>query len=89
MLSLQKKKFFLFTPRFLIGKLISVAELLLRMYFSNDPLGLKRNKRKCNFNYAAMSMMTSQILKFVDFIKTQKSRYSENETFFLQIKKNY
>ena len=35
-------------------------------------------------------MMTSQILKSVDFTKTQKSRYLENETFFLQIKKiNY
>ena len=35
-----------------------------------------------------MSMMTLQILKFVDFTKTQKSRYLENETlFFLQIKK--
>ena len=33
-------------------------------------------------------MMTSQILKFVDFTKTQKSRYLENETLvFLQIKK--
>ena len=33
-------------------------------------------------------MMTSQILKFVDFTKTQKSRYLENETlFFLQITK--
>ena len=32
-------------------------------------------------------MMTSQILEFVDFIKTQKSRYLENETFLLQIKK--
>ena len=31
-------------------------------------------------------MMTPQILKFVDFTKTQKSRYLENETFFLQIK---
>ena len=31
-------------------------------------------------------MMTSQILKFVDFTKTQKSRYLENET-FLEIKK--
>ena len=30
--------------------------------------------------------MTSQILKSVDFIKTQKSRYLENKTFFLQIK---
>ena len=35
-----------------------------------------------------MPMMTSQILKFVDFTKTQKFRYLENETiFFLQIKK--
>ena len=32
-------------------------------------------------------MMTSQILKFVDFTKTPKSRYLENKTFFLQIKK--
>ena len=32
-------------------------------------------------------MMTSQILKSPDFTKTQKSRYLENETFFLQIKK--
>ena len=33
-------------------------------------------------------MMTSHILKFVDFTKIQKSRYLENETlFFLQIKK--
>ena len=33
-------------------------------------------------------MMTSQILKCVDFTKTQKSRYLENETFFLKIKKS-
>ena len=33
-------------------------------------------------------MITLQILKPVDFIKAQKSRYLENETlFFLQIKK--
>ena len=32
-------------------------------------------------------MKTSQILKSVDLIKTRKSRYFENETFFLQIKK--
>ena len=31
--------------------------------------------------------MTSQILKSMDFLKTQKSGYLENETFFLQIKK--
>ena len=33
-------------------------------------------------------MMTSQILQFVDFTTTQKSKYVENETLFsLQIKK--
>ena len=33
-------------------------------------------------------MMTSQILKSVDFTKRQKSRYLQNESlFFLQIKK--
>ena len=45
-----------------------------------------RNKHKCNFHYQAMLMTMSQILKSVDFTKTQKSRYLENETFFLQIK---
>ena len=34
-----------------------------------------------------MPMMTSQILKCVDFTETQKSSYLEKETFFLQIKK--
>ena len=35
-----------------------------------------------------MPMMTSQILKSVNFTKTQKSRYLENETLlFLKIKK--
>ena len=34
-----------------------------------------------------MPMMTSQILKSMDFTKTQNSRYLKNETFFLQIKK--
>ena len=34
-------------------------------------------------------MMMSQILKFVDFTKTEKTRYLKNETlFFLQIKKS-
>ena len=33
-------------------------------------------------------MMTSEILKFVDFSKIQKSEYLENKTlFFLQMKK--
>ena len=51
-------------------------------------LGFKRNKHKCNFHYVAMPMMTSHILKSVDFTKTQKSRHLENETlFFLPIKK--
>ena len=35
----------------------------------------------------AVSMMMSQILKSLDFTKAQKSRYLEDETFFLQIKK--
>ena len=35
-----------------------------------------------------MSMMTSQILQFVDFTKTQKSKYLQNETVFFQIKKS-
>ena len=40
------------------------------------------------FQYVAMPMVTSQILKFRDFTKTQKSRYLENKTlFFLQIEK--
>ena len=34
-----------------------------------------------------MPMMMSQILKSMDFTKTQNSRYLKNETFFLQIKK--
>ena len=34
-------------------------------------------------------MVMSQISKFADFAKTQKSRYIKNETlFFLQMKKN-
>ena len=34
-----------------------------------------------------MLMMTSQILKSVDFAKTQKSRYLENETIFFSSNK--
>ena len=37
----------------------------------------QKKQIKCNFHYAAMSMTTIQILKFVDFTKTQKSRYLE------------
>ena len=32
--------------------------------------------------------MVSQISKFLDFTKTLKSKYLENETFFFQIQKN-
>ena len=40
------------------------------------------------FHYVAMPMVTSQILKSMDFTKIQKSRYFENEAlFFLQIKR--
>ena len=40
-------------------------------------LGLKRNKHKCIFHYyVAITMMTSQILKSVDFTKTRKSSIS-------------
>ena len=34
-------------------------------------------------------MMTSQILKCVDFTKTQKSKYLENETLLFFLQKNY
>ena len=47
-----------------------------------------RNKHKCNFHCVAMLMMASQILKSVDFTKTRKSPYIENEPlYFLQVKK--
>ena len=44
-------------------------------------------KHKCNFHYAVTCMMKSQILKSIDFIKTQNPRYLENETFFIETKK--
>ena len=57
-------------------------------YLTKQDLRFKRKKHKCNLHYAAMLMMTSQILKSAGFTKTQKSRYLENEAlFFLQIKK--
>ena len=34
-------------------------------------------------------MMTSQILKSMDFTKTQKSRYLDNETLFFVQKKKF
>ena len=42
----------------------------------------------CNFHYVAMPMMISQILKSVNFKKTQKPRYRENKTVFLLPIKN-
>ena len=41
------------------------------------------------FHYVAMPMVTSQILKSVDFTKTEKSRYLKKENFFVLIKKNH
>ena len=55
-----------------------------------DIIYLKDSKeisKMCSFPYAAMSMMTSKILQFVDLTTTQKSKYLKNKTFFLQIKK--
>ena len=48
----------------------------------------QKNKHKCNFLYVAMSIMTSHILKFVYFTKTQRLGYLENETFFQNEKKS-
>ena len=42
---------------------------------------------KCNLHYVTMPMRMLKFLKSVDFTKTRKSRYLENEAlFFLQIK---
>ena len=49
-------------------------------------LGFKRNKHKCDFHYVTMLVMTSQVLKCMDFTKTQKAKNLKNETFFLRIK---
>ena len=47
----------------------------------------KGNKHKCNFHYAAMLMMTSHILKSVDFTEIEKSIYLESKSLsVLQIK---
>ena len=50
-------------------------------------LGFKRSEHKFNFYHVAMPLMMSQILKFIDFTKTEKSSYLKNKTSFLQIKK--
>ena len=47
-----------------------------------------RNKHERNFHYVAMHMIMSQILKLMDFTKTQKSRYLQNKKFFFQMKKS-
>ena len=48
--------------------------------------GIQENKQKCNFHYVAMSMMASQILQFMDFTETQKSKHLQKETLsYLQI----
>ena len=45
-------------------------------------LWIQKNKQKCNFHYAAMSMMTSQILKLLDFAKTQNLDISRTKHYF-------
>ena len=41
----------------------------------------KKNKDRCNFHYVAMSMITSETMKSVNFTKkTQKFRCFGNET---------
>ena len=63
-------------------------QILPYCHFTKIIKGFKRNKHKCNFHFVVMLMMTSRILKSMDFTKSRKSRYLENETlFFLQIKR--
>ena len=65
----------------------NVCTLVFDQIFFLQYLGFKRTKDKCNFHYVAMSMMTSQILKFEDFTKTQIS--GERNIIFSSNKKNY
>ena len=68
--------------------LLDASVVLIQALIRLPEQGFKRNKHKWNLHYAAMLMMTSQILKSAGFTKIQKFRYLENETlFFLQIKK--
>ena len=47
---------------------------------------IQEKKQKFNFHYVAMSMMASQILQFMDFTETQKSKYLQKEILsYLQI----
>ena len=45
-------------------------------------LGFKRNKHQYNLHYEVMPMMKLQILKSVDFTKTQASRQLKKESLF-------
>ena len=64
------------------------AHWYLAKFHCNSTQGSKEISVKCNLHYVAMSLMVSQILKFVDYTKTQKSTDLESKTlFFLQIKK--
>ena len=48
----------------------------------------KRNMHKCNFYYVAIPLMTSQILKSVDFTKTQNlDILRTKDNFFFKLKK--
>ena len=44
---------------------------------------------KRNFHYVAMPMMTSKILKSIDFTESKKSRFLKKETLFFFKQKNY
>ena len=83
-----KKCYFLFgtyKKRFVIQDPKSLNSIPQHLLFQNI-LSLKTKFSLYNseklirtlFHYTAMSMMTSQILKFVDFTKTQKYRYFKN-----------
>ena len=51
-------------------------------------LGFKVNKHKCNFNYVAMPMVMSQILKSVDLKKTKIQTSQEWNNIFSSNKKS-
>ena len=57
-------------------------QYLTKFHFDSISDSKEINIAKSNFHYVAMPMMTSQILKSVDFTKTPKSKCLKNETFF-------
>ena len=65
--------------------------VIAHQYWTKFRFDSTQNSKELSISMTSiMSMMASQILKSVDFPKTQKSRYLENETlFFLQIKKKF